>query len=90
MVRGDIGPDDGTWRAEVVLDRCRDSQDPVLGWIVIEHMISSIILLPLNQKSFWHSSWSHYYGRNQICTAFNIKSGKQLAACNLTVSQVKR
>jgi hypothetical protein len=40
--------DDGSWRAEVVLDRYKDLQDPVLGWFIMQHLISRIILLVFN------------------------------------------
>lgn len=83
--------DDDTWRAEVVLDRYKNLQDPVLYWFIIQHLVSWIIFVPLNiPNSSSHSFWSHYYCRNEICTAVSIVSCKQLAACQYKISQVKR
>jgi hypothetical protein len=39
------------WRAVVILDRYKNLQEPVLGWIVMWHMISRMILIPLNTSN---------------------------------------
>jgi hypothetical protein len=53
--------DDGRWKTEVVLDRYKDLQDPVLGWMVMQRLISRMILLPLNTpNSSSQSLWLHY------------------------------
>jgi hypothetical protein len=36
---------DRMWKSQVVLDTHKDLQDPVLGWIIMQNLMSRIILL---------------------------------------------